>query len=142
VRKKAYPYVSERGILPTGYSKVVLSANRDLAERIGRRSDRSAVLLTVQVGRCIDNGVVFLQAGEAIFLADFIPPECFSGPPLPKEKPAAVKADKPEPTQRQKTAGSFLMDLNAESSPKTPGLKSKKRDKKRKLKRERPPWRR
>ena len=142
VRKKAYPYVRDKGILPAGYSKIILSSSRRLAERMGRRNDRSAVLLTVQVGRCVDSGVVFLQAGEALFLADFIPPDGFSGPPLPKEKPATGKTDKPETPQRQMPAGSFLIDLNPESNPKAPGLKAKKRIKKRKPRRERPPWRR
>jgi putative RNA 2'-phosphotransferase len=142
VRKKAYPHVRDKGILPSGYSKVILSSSRRLAERMGRRNDRSAVLLTVQVGRCIDSGVFFLQAGETLFLADFIPPDCFSGPPLPKEKPVTGKTDKPEISQRRKPAGSFLIDLNPESNPKTPGLKAKKRIKKRKPRRERPPWRR
>lgn len=142
VRKKAYPHVRDKGILPTGYSKVILSSSRDLSERMGRRNDRSAVLLTVQVGHCADNGVVFLQAGETLFLADYIPPDCFSGPPLPKEKPVTGKADKPETPQRQKPAGSFLIDLNPESNPKAPGLKTNKRIKKRKPRRERPPWRR
>ena len=142
VRKKAYPHVRDKGILPAGYSKVVLSSSRRLAERMGRRNDRSAVLLTVQVGRCIASGVSFLQAGETLFLADFIPSDCFSGPPLPKEKPVTEKTDKPETSQRQKAAGSFLIDLNPESNPKASGLKAKKRLKKRKLRRERPPWRR
>jgi putative RNA 2'-phosphotransferase len=142
VRKKAYPHVKDKGISPAGYSKIILSSSRNLAERMGKRSDRSAVLLTVQVGLCADNGVVFYQAGESLFLADFIPPECFSGPPLPKEKTAPVKTDKPDKSQRPKPAGSFLIDLDSGSNPKAPGLKGKKNLKKRKPRRERPPWRR
>ena len=34
VRKKAYPYVLDKGIMPTGFSKVILSSNRDLADDI------------------------------------------------------------------------------------------------------------
>jgi putative RNA 2'-phosphotransferase len=142
VRKKAYPHVRDKGILPAGYSKVILSSSRDLAERMGKRNDRSTVLLTIQVGHCIDNGVVFLQAGETLFLADFIPPDCFSGPPLPKEKPVSGKTDKPVKSQRQMPAGSFLIDLNPESSQKVTGPDAKKKLKKRKPRRERPPWRR
>ena len=35
VRRKAYPHVHEKGIRPTGYSQVILSASREMAERIG-----------------------------------------------------------------------------------------------------------
>jgi len=93
VRKKAYPHVVDKGIMPTAFSKIILSSNRDLAERIGRRSDHAAVLLTVQVSHSEDQGVVFFQTGESLFLADYIPPGCFSGPPLPKELPAARKPE-------------------------------------------------
>lgn len=81
VRQKAYPHVHEKGIRPTGYPQVVLAASREMAARIGKRSDHSAVLLTIQVQHSLDQGVVFFQAGEAIFLADFIPAQCFTGPP-------------------------------------------------------------
>jgi len=142
VRKKAYPYVLDKGIKPTGFSKVILSSHRDLAERMGRRSDHSAVLLTVQVNRSEEKGVVFFQAGAPLFLADFIPPGCFSGPPLPKELPDTRKADKPPKEPAKMPAGSFFLDLNKTERPATPGASQKKRDKKHKQRRERPPWRR
>ena len=141
VRKKAYPHVLNKGIRPTGYSKVILSVNRDLAERMGRRSDHDAVLLTVQVSQSEDTGVVFFQAGESIFMADYIPPGCFSGPPLPKEQPDTRKADKLPQGGPKMPAGSFALDLNKKDRPATPGTIAKKRDKKRKQRRERPPWR-
>ena len=152
VRQKAYPHVYAKGINPTGFSRVILPTNRGLAQRMGRRIDRSAVLLTVQVQHCLDKGVVFFEAGEALFLADFIPPDCFSGPPLPKEKPVAPKPAEQRPGQQQDTAGSYFIDLDEKFDARVPksrrkGLDSdRKKDgnrlKKQKPKRERPPWRR
>ena len=142
VRQKAYPHVTTKGLHPTGYSRVILSSNLDLAQRMGRRIDRSAILLTVQVQSCLDKGVVFFKAGEALFLADFIPPNCFSGPPLPKEKPVAAKADVPQKPEPRKPAGSFFIDLEEKMNPKTPGSKQDRKTKKNKRRREAPPWRR
>ena len=142
VREKAYPYVLDKGIMPTGFSKVILSSNRDLAQRMGRRSDHAAVLLTVQVNQSEVKGVVFFTAGESLFLADYIPPECFSGPPLPKDLPDTRKADKPQKEPAKMPAGSFFLDLNKKEHPVTPGARQEKRNKKQKQRRERPPWRR
>ena len=142
VRQKAYPHVITKGINPTGYSRVILAADFVLAQRIGRRIDRSPVLLTVQVQSCLDKGVVFFMAGEALFLADFIPPDCFSGPPLPKEKPAAAKGDGPQKPVRKTPAGSFFIDLEEKTNPQKGGEKQNKRAKKYKKKRQPPPWRR
>ena len=142
VRQKAYPHVTTKGINPTGYPQVILSSNLSLAQRMGKRIDRSAILLTVQVQACLDRGVVFFAAGEALFLADFIPPDCFSGPPLPKEKPGAVKTTKPQVTEPKPPAGSFFIDLEEKMNPKTAAEKKNKRMKKHKRRREPPPWRR
>ena len=142
VRNKAYPHVAKKGIRPSSFSKIVLSSNQALARRIGRRSDHAAVLLTVQVYPSEDKGVVFFQAGESLFLADFIPPGCFSGPPLPKEQTEARRADKPKKEPTEIAAGSFVIDLGNNSRPGKPGAGPKKKSKKNKLRRERPPWRR
>jgi len=152
VRQKAYPHVHEKGIGPTGYSQVILSSSRDLAKRIGGRLDRFAVLLTVQVQNSVDQGVVFFQAGETIFLADFIPAQCFTGPPLPKDKPVLKKPDTSEVRREQIPAGGYFIDMKDQSEATIPkskrnitpaGLKQEgKRIKKHKRKRERPPWRR
>lgn len=152
VRRKAYPHVHEKGIRPTGYSQIILSSSRKMAERMGRRVDHSAVMLTVQVQNSVDQGVVFLQAGENIFLADFIPAPCFTGPPLPKDKPAGKQPDAPDARQEKQPAGGYFIDMSdrlagtvpkSKRNPSPADLKpGGKRTKKHKRKRERPPWRR
>jgi putative RNA 2'-phosphotransferase len=152
VRQKAYPHVHEKGISPAGHTRVILSSNQKMAERIGRRFDHSAVLLTVQVQNSIDRGTVFFQAGELIFLADYIPPGCFTGPPLPKDQPVLKKPDASENRPEQKPAGSYYIDMkdrlestvpkSKRRGPDSDDIKGGKRSKKHKRKRERPPWRR
>ncbi len=142
VRKKAYPHVLEKGIQPTGYSKIILSASPGMAKRMGRRSDHAAVLLTIHVSQAEDKGVAFFQAGESIFMAEYIPPDCFSGPPLPKEQPESRKADKSKPEPTQAMPGSFFLDLDKKENRSTPGARQQRRNKKNKPRRERPPWRR
>ena len=151
VRQKAYPHVHEKGIRPTGYSQVVLSSTTDMAQRMGKRFDPAPVLLTVQVQNAVDRGVVFFQSGEHLFLADFIPAECFSGPPLPKEKPDIKKPEPQMARPQPESAGSYFIDAkdrlevtvpkSKRGEPTAEGGKSGKRGKKFKRKRERPPWR-
>jgi putative RNA 2'-phosphotransferase len=152
IRRKAHPIVTDKGISPSGYHQVVLSPRRDLAERMGKRSDPDPVILTVHVQKSLDQGVRFYQAGKLLVLSAFIPPDCFSGPALPKEKPDKLKQRQTDSVKQPEAAGSFLIDLDNARSQQTYGGKSKKgqqdwidkkkRMKKQKRKRERPPWRR
>ena len=151
VRKRAYPFVAQKGIFPSGYQQVVLCARPDLAERMGKRSDAQPVMLSVHVQASVEQGVLFQQIGELLFLAPSIPTGCFSGPPLPKEKPRTQKQIQPSKAATPKVSGSFavnldrMADLNgntAQAPKKNSGWKGKKsRRKKQKRKRERPPWR-
>jgi len=112
VRTRAYPHVAEKGISPSGNASVILCASPHMADRIGKRSDPSPVLLTVHVGKSMTRRVTFFQSGESLFLAEHIPVGCFSGPPLPKQKAEHQKQavrKGPEPTE---PAGSFHVDLD------------------------------
>jgi putative RNA 2'-phosphotransferase len=151
VRRKAYPHVHQKGIRPSGYSQVVLSSSRDMAERMGRRIDHSAVLLTIPAHQAMDQGVVFFQAGDSLFLAKFVPAQCFTGPPLPKEKPPASAPEKQNTLQQYRPAGSYFIDLDEKADSGVPKSKRRGPDsgrkkegkhlKKLKRKREPPPWR-
>ena len=77
VRRKAHAHVLEKGISPTAYAQVVLSSDRDMALRMGRRNDSKAVLLSVFCNKCREQGVLFYQAGGSLFTAEHIPPQVF-----------------------------------------------------------------
>ena len=145
VRRRAYPHVLENGITPGSHAQVVLSGDKALAERIGRRSDADPVLLTVQVAQARSHGIEFEPMGTDLYLAAEIPPPCFRGPALPKET-EKKPAERQVPEKRPPVApGSFTIDIAKTADPgnkydghKGPG---RPRDKKNKPKRERPPWR-
>jgi len=111
IRRKAYPFVMDKGIFPIGRGHVILSSEKKLAEKMGKRIDQTPVLLTVQTQKSVHNGVIFFQTGDLLFIADTIPVGCFTGPPLPKEKPEPKKEDTPKKEKPKSLPGTFLMDL-------------------------------
>ncbi len=152
IRKRAYAHVLDKGISPMGQSHVILSSTREMAQRIGYRIDQEPILLTVNIDQAGSRGVIFQQAGGAIFLAEHIPAGVFSGPPLPKQKIELKKEDKPITATAPMLPGSFLVNeqmayRSSESLAKKhakglPGRpKDSKKGKKEKTLRERPPWR-
>jgi len=133
IRSKAYFAVAEHGIRPTVYSSVICTESRDLAEKIGKRRDFEPIMLTVHAVTATGKGVKFHQYGETIFLTDFIPPDCFTGPPLPKEKSHEKHTDSDEVYRQQTQAGSFEWspgDAHFKTKDKQKGM-SWKKDKKR-----------
>jgi putative RNA 2'-phosphotransferase len=114
IRSKALPATLEKGILPMGRKHVLLASDKNMAQRIGRRIDRSPALLTVHVENAARQGTLFLQTGENLFLARSIPVGCFTAPPLPKE-PRVTKPKEPAPPkERDRFPGSFFPDLAQE----------------------------
>jgi putative RNA 2'-phosphotransferase len=110
-RPKALHTIVEKGILPMGRKHVILASDKKLAKRIGKRIHASPSLLTVSVQNAIQQGTLFLQAGENLFLARSIPVGCFTAPPLPKD-PRIPKFKKPaKSTERDRSPGSFFPDL-------------------------------
>lgn len=138
VRQKAYGHVLEKGISASAYRRVVLSSDKDMALRMGRRKDPKPVLLTVFCNPCMQQGIGFYSVGGSLFTCEYVPQGCFSGP-----KPALEKEPKhqaPEPAaQGPKTPGSFTLELQDEKQPrqKIKGQKKEivwKKDRKRLLK--------
>ena len=140
IRRKAYPFVLEKGIFPAGYKKVILSSDRLMAERMGKRKDPKPVIITVQTKKITDKEIIFYKAGATLYLAEFIPPGCFSGPPLPKDKSDKIKHVNVKEKPLTKLSGTFIIDLE-EKFIKPDSKGNRKRKEKRKRKRERPPWR-
>jgi putative RNA 2'-phosphotransferase len=110
IRRRAHFMVLEKGIVAGEGEKVVLAAAPDLALRIGRRRDPHPVLLTLNVEQALSHGIALHRYGELLYLADAITAGCFTGPPLPKEKPPAAKPPtEPEKGSRHE-AGAFVLD--------------------------------
>ena len=110
LRPKALHAIVEKGILPMGRKHVILASDKNMAKRIGKRIDASPALLTVSVENAIQQGTLFLQAGENLFLARSIPVGCFTAPPLPKE-PKVAKPKPAKPKECDRFPGSFFPDL-------------------------------
>ena len=110
VRRRAYPVAIEKGLSAGPGGRIVLTAEKSLAERIGRRRDRQPVCITVQVENSLAQGVVFDRCGARLFLADFIPSACMSGPPLPKEKRPGDKEKTAPPPMVPTAAGTIELD--------------------------------
>jgi putative RNA 2'-phosphotransferase len=111
VRRRAYPVVFKEGIRTSGKRQIFLTTTEDLARRMGKRRDSDPVMLTVQAEKAFKAGLRFFKQGELIYATDFIPPDCFVGPPLPREKKkeAPKKGEERLETQGQ-LPGSVLFD--------------------------------
>lgn len=144
VRRRAYPTVLEKGIFPGSHPLVVLSSDRTMAERIGRRIDASPILLTISVKKAREKLIRFMSAGGSLYLADEIPPACFTGPPLPKVQAATETREDQKKTSVPKHPGSFFPDPTAIKTGGEAGQKKRggkhpdwKRDRKRQIRLER-----
>jgi putative RNA 2'-phosphotransferase len=151
IRRRAYPHVNAEGIHPSSHPRVVLAADRVLAERLGRRIDPDPVILTVNVRCACEAGVLFNPSGEGLFQAGHIPPGCFSGPPVPREKPADTAKPAAETgLSRPATPGGFPLDMEKAASAHVPQSLKRRAEKGQKIdrkrfrqgtwKREKPPW--
>jgi putative RNA 2'-phosphotransferase len=127
VRQKAHQFALEKGIFPVGHTQVVLSSDSEMAEKIGRRYEKEPVMLIVQVEKSIEQGVIFNQFGDKIFITNWIPVGCFTGPALPKEKSLpkkqALSIAKPEPTP-----GSYIPVLSPEEERKKQEYRQRRKD--------------
>jgi putative RNA 2'-phosphotransferase len=109
IRRRAWPHARERGLAPTAEDRVCLAADPQTAFRRGRRIDPDPVLVTVHTAKA--PGVVFFRFGPDLFLADRLPADALTGPPLPKTKEEPAVPKKPS---LPKTPGSFALDLTGD----------------------------
>jgi hypothetical protein len=108
-----------------------------MAKRLGRRIDPDPLLLIVNVQQAVAQGVLWMRSGETLYLSRFIPPDCFTAPPLPeKPEPKPKKKEPAEQKPRDQYPGSFFPDF-AES----PLDKKKSRHAYNKKEKEREKWR-
>jgi putative RNA 2'-phosphotransferase len=151
VRRKAYPVVCQKGIIPMGQPRVLLTTTTGLALRIGQRRDQKPVLLTVQAQRAAEAGVTFSRQGELIYMVDHVPVEHFSGPPLPQEKKERKEAQElatRPPSLPDFMPGSFTLDMERSHELQQQRLKRKglkkdvawKKDTRRLRRKQKGPW--
>ncbi|MEW5723453.1 MAG: RNA 2'-phosphotransferase [Thermodesulfobacteriota bacterium] len=125
-RRKAYPAILERGLVPAGERPFVpLFVDREMALRVGRRRDPEPVLLTVLAARASERGIVFHRPLELIYLVGSLTPDLFTGPPLPPERVAVDK--KKEAPPLPPTPGSFFLDPDRIRDPGTMPFRGKKK---------------
>lgn len=128
VRQRAYPNTLKKGVNPMGRRHVLLSSEKNLALRLGKRCDPEPVLLAINVDQAQDRGCLFLRASERLFICRHIPEGSFSGPALPKEKKAVPPKEKQKTPPRSATPGSYFPDLSEISAPKNRTKKQRRRD--------------
>jgi len=123
VKRKTYPFILKSGLLPGSKEYIVMIKDKDLAMRIAHRLDQKPIILEIKAQIAAENGIPFFLFGDSIYLADKIPIQFISGPPLPKEMSNKKETVKEE---REIISGSFI--LRAERDP---DLKRRKNLKKR-----------
>jgi putative RNA 2'-phosphotransferase len=114
IRRKAHPVVMEKGLMPIDGTGYILSPDREMAERIGRRRDPQPVLLEIMAEAAQKERIVFQRLGE-LFLTHEIPVRFIAGPPVSK---SVVKARQEKEVKKQTQSvaaqfqpGTFVLDL-------------------------------
>jgi putative RNA 2'-phosphotransferase len=111
VRRKAHYTVMDKGLV-SRKDMYVLAANREMAERIGRRKDQKPVILEIMARKAKDEGTRFYPFGD-LFLTREIPARYISGPPVPKD---IIKLREAKPVKKKEaapdfSAGTFTLDI-------------------------------
>ena len=113
IRRKAHYTVIEKGLGGSDNKPCVLTADKTMAERIGKRKDQNPVVMEVMAGRAKNEGVNFYPFGD-LFLTQKILPGYIAGPPVPKD---IVKLRESRPVRKKDaapeiSAGTFTMDVS------------------------------
>lgn len=112
IRRKAHPVVMDKGLRMIDGVDYVLSPDREMAERIGRRRDPQPVVLEIMADAAQRDGIFFRRLGD-LFLTQEIPVRFIAGPPVPKSviKARETKEAKKKESVTQFQAGTFLLDI-------------------------------
>jgi len=123
VKRKAYPFILKAGLLRGSQEHIVLTADKDLAIRIAHRSEQNPIMLEIRAGAAHENGIAFYPFGHSLYLADEVPVQFISGPPLPKER---QPKEEPQREAKEIATGSFILTPERDPDPKR-RAKTKKR---------------
>lgn len=111
IRRKAHCHIIEKGLLNRDNKFYVLTPDKSMAERIGRRKDQKPVLIEVMAARAKDEGKLFFSFG-GLFLSMELSPRYIAGPLVPK---SIIKAKESKPVKKKDpvadfSAGTFTLD--------------------------------
>jgi putative RNA 2'-phosphotransferase len=125
VRRRAHPAVMEKGLAASGGKYIVLSSDREVAERIGRRRDQKPVVIEIMAASAQEAGVLFHAFGN-LFLTFQVPARFINGPLISK-RDGKTPERKGEGKSSDFAAGTFVLDLNRDPDPsrRTRGKKQK-----------------
>jgi putative RNA 2'-phosphotransferase len=145
IRERAYANVLEKGILPAGHTHVICTPDSAMAERLGYRKDKDAIRLTIHTAKTSQKEINFYQFTDLFYLAEHIPPDTFTGPPITrqveKENTGPAKAPKAHDNYGTFIITPEMMDPSTHKS--TKGKKKKldwKQDRKHRRKKDKSPW--
>jgi putative RNA 2'-phosphotransferase len=118
IRRRAHSNVMEKGLVAPQGRYMVLSPDRDMATRIGRRRDQKPVLLEISARSVSEAGFAINSFGD-LFIADQVPAEAIVGPPVPKkDMETTQKKEKAVPDKRPDFGtGTFVLDVKRDPDP-------------------------
>lgn len=128
VRRRAHYNAIDKGLVKSDNNTYVLTANKEMAERIGKRKDQKPVILEIMASRASDEGTLFYSFGD-LFLTEEILPGYIAGPPVPKDviKQRETRPEKKKDAALDFSAGTFTLDINRD-----PDMARRKKGKKKK----------
>ncbi len=102
-RRKTYLVTMEHGLEPSGRPYVPLFAVRDLAERVGKRRDPNAIVIEIPTAPAQEDGIIFLEVGEGLFVVEKIPARHLVFPRLKENVFNELIKDREASKNKQKT---------------------------------------
>ena len=139
-KSKAYHVILKHGLRAGGRPYLPLATTREMAYRIGKRSDPKPILLIVHAAQAHDSGHEFFTGGEFIYLVKTLPPTFISGPPL-REAPQPRRGSRPSTTAQEAEippmVGSFVLDPARDPDLMRRQRRKQKQDRKRQISHER-----
>lgn len=133
IRRRAHAHVMEKGLSAGNNKYILLTPEKDFAERVGRRTDPEPVLLEILANEAGRAGNPFSAFGE-LFLVKEIPVRFIAGPPVPKEVIEQHTLAEQQKIQKEKfvrrqlgfEAGTFVLRPPKDPATKEQRVKGKK----------------
>jgi putative RNA 2'-phosphotransferase len=113
-RRNHYPVVLQHGLSASSRPFVVLSKDREMALRLGKRRDKDPIVVEVLAGKASTEGTIFREAGPGLYLVESLPLEYLMCPPVRTEEMVRTGSKKKEEGKPAKSEmplmpGSFLV---------------------------------